>query len=155
MKMTKIVGTTADIFYPFCLAFGFYVVAHGHLTPGGGFQGGAVMATGAALLIAARRYDDITTRLKKDILKLCESLGLLLFIGAGAGGLLKGATFFRNWLAGTGGLFGRPVAYGPNPGDLWTAGILPVMNLAVGVEVLGGLSVILLYMLSGIKESDR
>jgi multisubunit Na+/H+ antiporter MnhB subunit len=45
MKMTKIVRTTADLFFPFCLVFGLYVVVHGHLTPGGGFQGGAVMAT--------------------------------------------------------------------------------------------------------------
>ena len=43
MKMTKIVRTTADLFFPFCLVFGLYVVVHGHLTPGGGFQGGAVV----------------------------------------------------------------------------------------------------------------
>ena len=66
MKMTKIVRTTADIFYPFCLAFGLYVVIHGHLTPGGGFQGGAVMATGAALLLVARAYEDIIERLRKN-----------------------------------------------------------------------------------------
>lgn len=60
MKMTKIVRTTADAFYPFCLVFGLYVVTHGHLTPGGGFQGGAVMATGTALLIVSRSYREIT-----------------------------------------------------------------------------------------------
>ena len=54
MQMTKIVRTTADLFFPFCLVFGLYVVAHGHLTPGGGFQGGAVMATGTALILVAR-----------------------------------------------------------------------------------------------------
>ena len=65
MKMTKIVRTTADLFFPFCLVFGLYVVVHGHLTPGGGFQGGAVMATGTALLLVARAYDDVTGRIRK------------------------------------------------------------------------------------------
>jgi multicomponent Na+:H+ antiporter subunit B len=64
-------------------------------------------------------------------------------------------TFFANVLAGAGGLFGRPVPYGPNPGDLNTAGTLPLMNWAVGFKVLAGLSaVVLLFALFGGKD-DR
>ena len=152
MKMTKIVRTTADIFYPFCLAFGLYVVIHGHLTPGGGFQGGAVMATGAALLLVARSYEDITSRLRKTVLKVCEAVGLMTFLLAGLSGIFKGLPFMANWMALTGKLFGTPIDFGPNPGDLNTAGLLPLLNVGVGIEVLGGLTIILLYMLSGIKE---
>ena len=154
MNMTKIVRTTADLFYPFCLIFGLYVVVHGHLTPGGGFQGGAVMATGAALLLVSRGYADIIQRLRKNAMKLCEAIGLLLFIVAGFTGLYAGKSFLFNHLAGAGGLFGEAVAFGPNPGSLDTAGLIPLLNIAVGVEVLGGLTVILLYMLSGVKESE-
>ncbi len=154
MKMTKIVRRTADIFYPFCLIFGFYVVAHGHLTPGGGFQGGAVMATGAALLLVAHAYEEIIERLRKNTMKLCEAVGLLMFITAGFSGLTMGRSFMANWLAQAGSLFGDVVAWGPNGGDLNTAGLLPVLNIAVGIEVLGGLTVILLYMLSGVKEKE-
>jgi energy-converting hydrogenase B subunit I len=154
MKMTKIVRSTADILYPFCLIFGFYVVAHGHLTPGGGFQGGAVIATGAALLIVARAYEDVSQRIRKDAMKLCESIGLFMFMLAGLSGLFLGQPFLANWLAHTGSLFGQEVAWGPNPGELNTAGLLPIMNIAVGIEVLGGLSVILLYMISGLKEKE-
>ena len=152
MKMTKIVRTSADLFFPFCLVFGLYVVIHGHLTPGGGFQGGAVMATGTALLIVARAYEDITGRIRQMALKICEAAGLLLFLVAGLSGLFKGRPFLGNWLAFSGRLFSDPVAHGPNPGDLNTAGLLPLLNLGVGIEVLGGLTIILLYMLSGIKE---
>ena len=152
MKMTKIVGKTADIFYPFCLIFGLYIVVHGHLTPGGGFQGGAVIATGAALLIAAGRYTDLYERMKKSTMKLCELFGLLLFIGCAISALVYGHAFLYNWLAQAGGLFGDTVAYGANPGNLNTAGLIPIMNIAVGVEVLGGLSLVLLYMISGTKE---
>jgi energy-converting hydrogenase B subunit I len=154
MNMTKIVRTTADLFYPFCLIFGLYVVLHGHLTPGGGFQGGAVMATGAALLIVSRSYAGIIQRIRKNAMKLCEAVGLLMFLVAGLSGLLVGGSFLHNRLAGAGGLFGESVAYGANPGVLNTAGLIPILNIAVGIEVLGGLTVILLYMLSGVKEES-
>ena len=155
MKMTKIVRTTADVFYPFCLVFGLYVVIHGHLTPGGGFQGGAVMATGAALLIVAHAYEDVTRRIRKGTMKVLEALGLMTFLFAGFSGLLFARPFMGNWMALTGKLFGTPIAHGPNPGDLNTAGLLPLLNVGVGIEVLGGLTIILLYMLSGIKGENK
>ncbi len=154
MNMTKIVRTTANIFYPFCLVFGLYVVIHGHLTPGGGFQGGAVMATGTSLLLVAYRFEDISAHIRKNAIKICEAIGLMMFLTAGLSGLLMGRTFMHNWLAQAGGLFGNPVVFGPNPGDLNTSGLLPLLNLAVGIEVLGGLTIILLYMLSGLKETE-
>ncbi len=152
MQMTSIVRKTAEIFYPFCLLYGLYIVAHGHLTAGGGFQGGAIIATSVVLLIVAHRYDDIRARFNKDSLKLCELAGLLGFLFAGLSAFLFSKPFFHNWLVSAGGLFGNPVAHGSNPGDLNTGGLIPLMNLAVGVEVLGALSLIVLYMLSGIKE---
>ena len=155
MKMTKIVRTTADLFFPFCLVFGLYVVVHGHLTPGGGFQGGAVMATGTALLLVARSYDDVTGRIRKGAMKVCEAVGLLIFLGAGFSGLCAGRPFMANWIAPAGTWFKASIAHGPNPGDLNTAGLLPLLNFGVGIEVLGGLTVILLYMLSGIKEEKK
>ena len=116
---------------------------------------GAVMATGSALLLVAHSYEDITGRLRKTALKICEAVGLMLFLLAGLSGLFKGRPFMANWLAHAGKWFGTAVAHGPNPGDLNTAGLLPLLNLGVGIEVLGGLTIILLYMLSGIKEEKK
>ncbi|HNS83312.1 MAG TPA: MnhB domain-containing protein [Methanolinea sp.] len=154
MRMSKIVRTGANLLYPFILIFGLYVIMHGHLTPGGGFQGGAVVATAAALVIVAYSYEEVTGMLKKTAMKARESIGLLLFIGAGIAALAVGAPFFYNFLANSGLLFGMPVPAGPNPGDLNTAGVIPIMNIAVGIEVWGGLAVILLYMLSGIRKEE-
>lgn len=154
MRMSKIVRTCADLMYPFVMIFGWYVIMHGHLTPGGGFQGGAVVATGGALIIVAYSYQEITTTLKKGVLMVQESTGLLLFIGAGLGGMLIGFPFFFNWLANSGSLFGMSVPYGPNPGELNTAGFLPLMNIAVGVEVWGGLTMVILYLLSGVEKGE-
>ena len=144
--MSKIVRTQANFLYPFILIFGFYVVAHGHLTPGGGFQGGAVIATGIALVVVAYGYDKISRWIKKSRLTAAESLGLMLFITTALVGI--GTSFFYNFLANSGYIFGEPVPFGPNPGNLNTAGTLPIMNLAVGIEVMGGLGVILLYLIS-------
>jgi energy-converting hydrogenase B subunit I len=152
MNMSKIVRTAANVLLPFILVYGFYIVLHGHLTPGGGFQGGAVIATSLVLLFVAYSYDDIVQRIKIRSLHSTETLGLLLFILTALIALTLGATFFTNWLANSGMIFGNPVAFGPNPGDLSTAGVIPIMNVAVGIEVLGALSVIVLYMISAIKE---
>ena len=151
--MSKIVRTQANFLYPFILIFGFYIVAHGHLTPGGGFQGGAVIATGIALVIGAYGYDRIKSWIKKSTLTATESIGLLCFIITAFIGL--GTSFFYNFLANSGSLFGDKVPYGVNPGYLNTAGTLPIMNLAVGIEVLGGLGVILMYMMSYGKEVSK
>ena len=154
MNMSRIVRTTANVMLPFILVFGFYIVIHGHLTPGGGFQGGAVIATGIVLMFAASRYSVIKEKFTSGAFKNTESLGLLLFIITGFIALSVGATFFYNWLANGGFIFGDMVAYGPNPGFLNTAGTIPVMNIAVGIEVLGAMGLIILYMLSGISGED-
>ncbi|MDN7025861.1 sodium:proton antiporter [Methanoculleus sp. FWC-SCC1] len=152
MSMSKIVRAAADIIFVFILTFGFYIVAHGHLTPGGGFQGGAVIATGFVLLIAAYGSRALLDRFGKEWFRSSEALGLLVFIGTAFVALFLGATFFANWLANGGLIFGEAVAFGPNPGDLNTGGVIPIMNIAVGIEVLGALSLIVLYMLSGTEE---
>jgi len=144
--MSKIVRTQANFLYPLILIFGFYIVAHGHLTPGGGFQGGAVIATAVALVAVAYGYGRISVWIKKTHLTAAEGIGLLCFIITAFFGI--GTSFFYNFLASSGGLFGNRVGYGVNPGYLNTAGTIPIMNLAVGIEVLGGLGVILMYLMS-------
>lgn len=144
--MTVVVRTVARIITPMILAFGGYVIMHGHLTPGGGFQGGAVVASAFALLLVvfgARRLAGY-----KNLLSLLEDLGAIAFVALAFLGI--GYTFFRNVLAGSGGLFGMPVPSGPNPGFLDTGGTLPLMNWAVGLKVIAGLgSVVLLLGLFG------
>jgi energy-converting hydrogenase B subunit I len=152
MNMSKIVRTAAGVLFPFILVFGFYIVLHGHLTPGGGFQGGAVIATAFVLLIVAHSFNFISRHIRVQLLHSTESLGLLIFVITALLALTLGVTFFANWLANTGSIFGNPVAFGSNPGDLNTGGVIPIMNLAVGVEVLGALAVIVLYMLKETQE---
>ncbi|MCS7217072.1 MAG: sodium:proton antiporter [Candidatus Bipolaricaulota bacterium] len=149
--MTVVVRTVARVLFPVALVFGGYVIMHGHLTPGGGFQGGAVAASALAMVLVA--FGAGRLKDKKGLLSALESLGGTAFVVLGFLGL--GLTYFANVLAGSYGLFGRPVPYGPNPGDLNTAGTLPLMNWAVGFKVLAGLgAAVLLFALFG-GEDDR
>lgn len=154
MSMSKIVRTAASVLFPFILVFGFYIVLHGHLTPGGGFQGGAVIATAIVLLFAAFPHESLERAFSGERLKGVETAGLLIFLATAAIALVVGAAFFTNWLAGAGSLFGDTVAFGPNAGNLNTGGVIPLMNIAVGIEVLGALSVVVITMLSGVREES-
>lgn len=149
--MSKIVRTAANLLLPFILIFGFYVVVHGHLTPGGGFQGGAVMATGFAMMIVAQAWEKVQGAFKKDLLKTVEGVGLVLFLGTAISGFVVGKPFFYNWIAQANGLFGGiPVT----AGNLNTGGIIPLLNVFVGLEVLGALTLVILTMLAGAKENS-
>ncbi|PKP54943.1 sodium:proton antiporter, partial [Candidatus Atribacteria bacterium HGW-Atribacteria-1] len=52
-EMSRIVRTVTNFVYGFIIIFGFYIIVHGHLTPGGGFQGGAVVGSAFALLLVS------------------------------------------------------------------------------------------------------
>jgi len=143
-RPSKIVRTIASITFPFIVVFGLYVVMHGHLTPGGGFQGGAVVASGFALLVVAFGTREVVRKIKEKHLSILESLGALAFISLAFAGIT--VTFFYNSLAGSGGLFGEIPKYGSNPGNMNTGGFLPLMNLSVGLKVIAGLSAVVLAL---------
>ncbi|HNJ81521.1 MAG TPA: MnhB domain-containing protein, partial [Methanoregulaceae archaeon] len=110
--MSKIVRFGADVLFGAIVIFGLYVIMHGHLTPGGGFQGGAVVATGAALVIVAYSYEEVIGMIRKTVLMAQESTGLVLFAGVALIAIGLGTTFFFNFLANSGSLFGMTVPFG-------------------------------------------
>ena len=141
--LSKIVRTISDQLMLFILVFGLYIIMHGHVTPGGGFQGGAVVASGVVMLIVAFGSSEIKKSLRESHLSIVESGGALVFIGMAFAGM--GTVFFYNFLVGT-PVFGGIPPTGPNPGDVWTGGVIPLMNFGVGLKVMAGLSAIVLAM---------
>jgi energy-converting hydrogenase B subunit I len=141
--LSKIVRTVTNEFMPFILVFGFYIIAHGHLTPGGGFQGGAVIVSGVVMLLVAFNSQEVRNVLRERTLSIMESTGALIFIGLAFAGI--GTAFFYNLLVGS-PIFGRIPPTGPNPGDIWTGGVIPLMNFAVGLKVTAGLTAVVLAM---------
>jgi len=150
--MSKIVKTTANISFPFIVIYGLYIIAHGHLTPGGGFQGGAIIASGLALLLVAYGSDWIMDKIEESKLSILESLGALGFISVAFLGFIFGGVFFTNFIVGMPILFGGiPVS---TAADINTGGTLPLMNFAVGLKVIAGLFAIVLVMAYYISKED-
>ena len=128
---TLIIKTTTRYLTALILTFGAYIILHGHLTPGGGFQGGATIAGAGILFLIAFGLGEMKRRYNHHLYSALEGLGGLVFLGAAMLGL--GVAFFYNTL-----WQGGPVFNG-QPGTLLSAGYLPIMNLAVGLKVFAGL----------------
>jgi multicomponent Na+:H+ antiporter subunit B len=128
------------------MIYGLYVIAHGHLTPGGGFQGGAIVASSCAMILVAFGSPWINDRIKEKNLSVLESIGALGFISLALIGLIFGIAFFHNFFVGSNILFGTIPVFGSSTADINTGGILPLMNFAVGLKVIAGLFVIVFVM---------
>jgi multicomponent Na+:H+ antiporter subunit B len=152
--LTKIVRTVANQLILFIVIFGLYVIVHGHITPGGGFQGGAVIVGGVVMLLAAFNSQELKKSLRERVLSIVESSGALIFIILAFIGI--GTVFFSNVLLGT-PIFGGVPDFGSPVGDIWTGGVIPLMNIAVGLKVVAGLSavVLALALFSGGEEVEE
>jgi multicomponent Na+:H+ antiporter subunit B len=116
------------------ILFGIYIVLHGPLTPGGGFQGGVILASAGLLAYLAGRRAG-TRRVAFEWLEREEGLGAAGFTLIGFGGLLFAASFLKNFL---------PVG---EPTSLLSGGTIPLSNISVGIEVLGAFLLILSELL--------
>ena len=116
---------------PPTVLFSIYVVSHGHLTPGGGFQGGVILATGVLLIYLAGEFDDMHGLYSEAALERAEAVGAGSYVIIGLLGLVAGSTFLDNVLP-----FGTI-------GRVFSAGTVPLINLAVGLEIAAGLVLLL------------
>jgi len=88
-----IVTTVCRLLIPFIQLFGLYVIAHGHYSPGGGFQGGVIL--GASIILLAISHDLRTAlkRIGEKVTGLLCSAGVFIYSGTGALCLLMGLNF--------------------------------------------------------------
>ncbi len=127
----------ADVLFPFLILLGAYIILHGHLTPGGGFQGGAILAAAFFVPILASPASPLNHRVSSAI----EGLAGASFILIGLFGLFGEGDFLVP-------LFGMGEV-----GDLFSAGSLPLLYLAVGLKVGAELAGLLAH-LHEIEASD-
>ncbi|MET0065757.1 MAG: MnhB domain-containing protein [Candidatus Thiodiazotropha sp.] len=105
--------------FPLLMTIGFYIIFHGHLTPGGGFQGGVMLAAAFFLPLLARPG----ARLHHGMLNLIEGFAGASFILVGLLALYQGGEFLQ------------PLMLQGTLGELRSAGTLPLLYLAVGLKV--------------------
>lgn len=127
--MTIIVKTITRIILWMIFLYGSYIILHGHLTPGGGFGGGVVLALGLLSMLLANGRDFTIKWLNFNWLHTLESSSVLLFLVVGMMGLLMGDVFLLNFL-NKGKLF-----------HLVSSGTIPILNIIIGFKV--GLSLFL------------
>ena len=113
---------------PLISIFAAYIIMNGHLSAGGGFQGGAIIASGVMLLLLARPE----IALDHDFLGVTESLAGVLFVLAGIAGLVFAGGFLDSRMLPLGQF-----------GAFFSAGAIPVISVLLGVKVGCELSVVI------------
>lgn len=131
-----IVKNAGGFFLPFALIFGFYVIMHGNLSPGGGFQGGVCVAGSIVLLYFGYGYETLVKVAHPEFIRKNEAVGATIYVLLALCGIFFGANFCRNVFYQNGQV-----------GDLFSAGTIGYMNYAVGYKVLTGVSFLLILLL--------
>lgn len=88
-----ILKTVCRILVPFIQLFALYVIAHGHHSPGGGFQGGVILGASFILLAISHDLRTALTRIREKVHALLCAIGVLIYAGTGAVCLLMGLNF--------------------------------------------------------------
>lgn len=138
------VRITAVLLVPATVLYGIYMVTHGQVTPGGGFQGGVILATAPVLLYLAGTFGQFRKVAPLRMVAIGEAIGAASYIVIGGGCIAMGGNFLQNLLP-----MGKVV------GSLTAGGIVPLIDLGVGLEVSGGFVLALLVYLEELVEEKE
>jgi len=143
--MTIIVKTVSSWVKVFIFLFGINIVLFGHLTPGGGFAGGVILAASYVLLMLAFGRQFVEENLPLGLASKLDCLGAFMFALIAILGIVFGGSFFLNFL------FQKYL-----PGQalhLVSAGTIPLLNIAIGLKV--GVSLFLVILMLSISCKGR
>lgn len=133
--MTLIVKTITKLTVGLILLYGIYIVLHGHISPGGGFAGGVIIALSFIHLMLAFGRETALAKLSQNVASILESAGALMFLTIALIGLAGGYFFFNFFL------------HKGKPFDLFSAGIIPLCNIAICLKVGAGLFAIFVALI--------
>lgn len=132
---SETVTLACRLFLPLIVTFGIYVIVHAQLTPGGGFQGGAIIASGALLLYLGESYRLWRRLVRSRLFDMLEATGAIVLVLCGLLPMAHGNAFLENVLP-----LGRT-------GALLSGGLILVENSAVALAVSAGFILLLLEFL--------
>lgn len=142
-RRDSILISCTNLVLPILLTLGLYIIIHGHLSPGGGFQGGVLIAGAIAIIYIGYGFKWVNNGIAANTFKIAEDIGALGFIILAFIGLVGSGVFFGNILKKG------------NPGDLFSSGSIFLMNFAVGFKVFAGISFLLLIMIANLKSKGE
>ena len=142
--MSVIVKTITRLTVGLIMLYGIYILSHGHVSPGGGFAGGVIVALSFIHLMLAYGKDAAFKKLPKGAMTFFEGFGAIIFLSIALLGF-TGGHFFLNFLAK-----GEPFR-------LFSAGTIPLSNIAISLKVGAGLFAIFaaLVLLNLEKDSEN
>ncbi len=140
----SVLSVAARVIIPFAIVYGSYVTVYGHLSPGGGFPGGTLLATAVVLYTLTYGKDRASRKAAHHISERLESGALFIYIMIGTYGIYRGGTFLTNLETGVpAGEFGTVLS----------AGFIPIIGILIGVKVAN--TVIRLFHAMIDTEADR
>jgi len=146
VKPTPILDFFTPVIILLLIAFGIYITLGGHITPGGGFQGGSIIAAAVLLSLVVYGREKII-RWEHESRIRWETAGVLIYIGIGIAGLYHSGHFLYNIGADLYEVVGSGISYYFHYPDTTNAGVLPYLNIAVFLKVAAGLSTLFLVLL--------
>jgi len=139
--MTLIVKTVTRVTVWLIVLYGIYLILHGHLTPGGGFGGGVILALAFLNIMLAYGRETTQKWLNIKFLEDIEAVSATLFLFMGLLGIALGGHFLINFL---------PKG---SPHSLLSAGNIPILNVLIGVKVAMSLFLVV-WVLAGLHEEE-
>ena len=134
-----LIGCT-NLILPILTTLGLYIVIHGHLSPGGGFQGGVLLGGAFVVIFIGYGNKKINKDKNSKIFKILEDIGALGFIILAFIGLLSGKEFFTN-------TFNKGTL-----GEVFSSGSIFLMNFSVGFKVFAGIAFLIMILLINLKK---
>jgi multicomponent Na+:H+ antiporter subunit B len=117
---SEILQTASSFLVALIVLLGVYIFTHGHLTPGGGFQGGVIIATAFLLLLLS----DVNMKFNHTILQVVESFSGVFYVVIGIIGLVLTVGFLNSKIIPLG-----------EYGTLFSAGAIPIIYSLIGLKV--------------------
>ncbi len=121
-----IIKSITRLIIPFIQLYGVYIILHGHVSPGGGFAGGAMIGTSLVLYTLVFGIDKSKQKFSHRVSEYAESGGILLYVSLGLIGIVITGSFLTNIEAGF------PIG---NPGSVLSGGMIPLLMVGIGIKV--------------------
>lgn len=140
LSQQTLIRVIAKITIPFIIIFGLYVIYHGEIGPGGGFQGGVIIAAGFILYGLVFGAEELRDRIPPIIIDSCMALGALIYASVGLACLLRGGTFLDYGML--------------NPEQAGDAEVLGMTLIEYGVGLTVASVMVTVYLMIGERSSS-
>ena len=134
---TIIIQKISKIMIPFIQLFGLYIIVHGPVSPGGGFQGGVIIGTSIILMVLIYGLPETQKAITHKLLNLMDSGGGMVYIMVGILGILAGGKFLEYLII--------PAPFSLSPTDVSLAMVI-IIGIAIGVHMVALVASLFFHM---------